>query len=156
MFGWSRSKKTESQKIVFKLASGKPYSLKAGDMDLCSGQINGIPACTFENVELEGEILKIGHFALHGSFIGKGKAEHFLRSFAAHISKQSKKIKKIEFQLKKSTEETMSCEESLIKLANAREALLIEIGTENVSKDRLSRVAWQVSGSWPKTKWRDS
>lgn len=154
MFKWLKREEGCYKKLRFEADTGKLFApQQLGSLTVCSGYDGKDRVCSFENMKLEGQVLRIGHFALHGVHVGKGVAEEVLRSFAAHVAKYDKHIECIEFQLSKSTEDTMSSSEKLVKLAGVREALFIKIGVKSVEKAQISRVSWQVSGTWPKQNW---
>ena len=133
MFKWLKREDSCYRKLRFEADTEKPFTpQQLSILTVCSGYQDKDHVCSFENMELEGKVLRIGRFALHGVHIGKGLAEEVLRSFAAHVAKYDKHIECIEFQLRKSTEDTMSSSEKLIKLAEAREALLFNIGAKSV------------------------
>ena len=120
----------------------------------CYGYINGVPVCTFETMDVNGDFLHIEHFALRSNLIGRNLGEKCLRAFADLVRTQQPSIKCISFSLYRSTSKTKECESRLLKLANARKNLLEKIGAVDISFKKPNQECYDVTGKWYKSQWQ--
>ncbi|MBD8872476.1 hypothetical protein [Rhodanobacter sp. DHB23] len=106
---------------------------------------------TFELMSLRGvalDTLHIDHFALDASRKGKRLAESVLRGFARLVAEQAPQIKRITFDLYRSSEGS-----EITKLAQARSNLLNRIGAREVAQHQPNMHCICVSGVWDKAHW---
>ncbi|MBB5360895.1 hypothetical protein HDE76_004147 [Rhodanobacter sp. ANJX3] len=108
----------------------------------------GSSVATFESMSLSGDTLHIDHFALDGSLKGSGLGETVLRGFARLVAEQAPQINRITFDLYRVSEGS-----DIVKLAQARYALLKRIGAHSVFQRQPNEYRICVSGTWDKPHW---
>lgn len=120
------------------------------------GVINGREICSFERIDINGSTLNINHFAITSYEVGlsEGQGEKCLREFAALVASQNSNIKNIDFCLYSTTTKIQNTPSLLIKVADARENLLIKLGSTNVLKNPISSTCIEVRGTWSKQHWK--
>ncbi len=140
--------------IVFLDQGNNKYILKPG-LD-ARGVINGQDVCAVERLQINGGTLKIDHFAITSYEVGQseGQGEKCIREFAALIASQNSNINNIDFYLYSTTPKIQNTPSLLQKVADARENLLNKIGATNVHQNQISPMCIEVSGTWPKQRWK--
>lgn len=145
--------RTDFKGVNFKSIGEARYSLATMPAD-CYGYIDGVYACTFETMHIKGDLLHIEHFALGTDLIGKNLGEKCLRAFAALVETQQPSIKCISFSLHRSTSKTKDSEQMLLKLAEARKKLLVNIGAVDIEQKKPNNKCYDVTGKWYKPQWK--
>ena len=154
LINFFRRKNNTNTGIYFQSFGETPYHLSNGTPD-CYGYLGGEHVCTFETLSIRGNSFHIEHFAVETDVIGNKVGEKSLRAFAKLISSQNPSLEYISFSLHRSTSATKNSEQSLIKLAEARQALLEKIGAVEIEVSNPNSECYDVTARWYKDMWLD-